>query len=79
MQRSAYTKAADITPHDSNVLAPGFTVKALYIGQGGDLTATVGGASVLFKAVPVGTVLPIAPTLVASTGTTAAYIRALGD
>ncbi|MGE3278029.1 MAG: hypothetical protein AB7O67_23200 [Vicinamibacterales bacterium] len=79
MQLQGFTKAAAVTPHDSNALAPGLTTKAIYVGGAGDLNVVINGATVLFKAVPVGTVLPIRPEIVKSSSTTATYILALGD
>lgn len=50
----------------------------LYIGGAGDVAVVMkGGASVTFKAVPVGTVLKISVTKVMATGTTATNIVAL--
>lgn len=64
-----------VTPHDTNEITP---PRALYIGTSGDV-AVIGrtGAAVTLKAVPQGTVLPIRPKIVKSTGTTAADIVAL--
>lgn len=79
MQRSAFTKAAAVTLHDSTLLTPGFTVKALYVGGAGNLKVTLNGVAVTFTAVPAGTILPIGPSLVWSTGSTASSVVALGD
>jgi hypothetical protein len=70
----------DITPHDSNDLAA--LPRALWIGVGGDVTvemrdANGAAANLLFKNVPSGTLLPIRPHKVLSTGTGATYIRAI--
>lgn len=69
-----YVGGATVTPHDSN--ANQFS--ALYVGGTGDVTV-IGrnGDSVLFKAVPVGAILPIATSKVMSTGTTATLITGL--
>jgi hypothetical protein len=69
--------AAAVTPHDTNDLA--FTARALYVGTGGDVVAILKGdaASVTFKSVPGGVVLPVAARRVLATGTTAANIVAL--
>jgi len=68
-----------ISPHDVNELA--YYTRAIYVGATGDVAvALVGdqpGASVVFKAVPVGTVLPVCAKLVKSTGTTATQLVAL--
>jgi len=79
MQFSGYTKAFAVTLHDSNVLSPGFTTKALYVGGAGNLKVTINGTALTFTAVPAGTILPIAPSLVWSTGSTATSVVALGD
>jgi hypothetical protein len=69
--------AAAVTPHDTNDLA--FTARALYVGTGGDVVAILKGdaASVTFRNVPAGTVLPVAAKRVLATGTTAANMLAL--
>lgn len=62
--------AEAVTPHDTNQLTN--VSRGLYVGVGGDVTVlTAGGQTVLFKAVPAGTVLPIRINRVNSTGTTA--------
>jgi len=67
--------AASVTPHDTNELA--FVTRALYVGTAGDVTVTMAGtgASITFKAVPAGTILPIRVKIVLDTGTT----QAAGD
>lgn len=69
--------AAAVAPHDANDLA--FTARALYVGTGGDVVAILKGdaASVTFKNVPAGTVLPVCARRVLATGTTASNILAL--
>ena len=71
-----YTKAAVVTPHDSNTNE----YSALYIGgTGGNLTVQLreDAAAVTFSAVAAGTFIPLATTLVKSTGTTATTIIGL--
>lgn len=69
-----------ITPSDSvNFAVP---TRGIYVGVTGDVvcvpkTRTGEGAAVLFKAVPAGSVLPIAATRVNSTSTTATDLVAL--
>lgn len=49
--------------------------RALYIGGTGHLTSLdADGTSVVISAIPVGTILPIRPTRIMSTGTTATLI-----
>lgn len=68
--------AAAVTPSDSVDLAN--VSRGLYVGTGGDLTViTKGGTTILFKAVPSGTLLPIRVSRVKATGTAAADIVAL--
>lgn len=67
--------AATITPNDSTVLSG---MRALYVGGTGDVVATIGGTDVTFKAVPVGTLLPIIATKIKATGTTATLMISLG-
>lgn len=65
-----------ITPSDSTVLTP--PTRALYVGGAGDVTVvTVGGSVLDFKAVPVGTTLPVQAQMVKATGTTATFILGL--
>ena len=68
------TGAVAVTPSDTvNLLNE---ARSLYIGVTGDVTAVVRGATVLFKAVPVG-ILPVRVTRVNNTNTTATNIVAL--
>lgn len=70
-----FTHGAAVTKSDSTVLAP---TRALYIGGVGDVTVIMkDGASVLFTAVPTGTMLHVSVTKVMSTGTGATAIAAL--
>jgi len=64
-----------ITPSDSVDLAQGIT-RAIYVGVTGDVTAVIGGAAVLFKAMPMG-VHWIAVSRVNATATTATNMVAL--
>ena len=69
--------AAAVTPSDTTNLASGFT-RAIYVGGTGDLAVVmIDGTTVTFKAVPAGTLLPVAVTRVNSTGTSATNIVAL--
>jgi hypothetical protein len=47
-----------VVTSDTTVLA----MRALWVGSGGDVTATIGGGDVVFKNVPSGTLLPIKAT-----------------
>jgi hypothetical protein len=69
--------AAVVTPSDSTDLTD--TTRAIYVGGAGDVTVNMlkTGSAILFKAVPVGTVLPIRAARVKSTGTTATNLTAL--
>lgn len=71
-----YSTAIAITPHDSTNFTSG-RCQAIYVGGAGNITAIVGGAAVLFTAVPVGTVLKVAATRVNNTATTATAMVAL--
>lgn len=79
--RAPAQDAFSITPHDTNNLP--FATRAIYVGGTGDLVvkmrgfANEGGATVTFKAVPVGTVLPISAGQVLLTGTTASLLVGL--
>lgn len=65
--------AFDITPSNStnfNIMA-----RAIYVGTGGDISlVTSRGNTVVFTAVPQGTVLPVVALRVNSTGTTASNL-----
>lgn len=70
-----------ITPTDTTPISPA-PCRALWIGVGGDLAVTlqsdaIGAAGTVMKAVPAGTMLPIAAKVVWETGTTASSIVAL--
>jgi hypothetical protein len=69
--------AVAVTPDDNNDL--GHATRSLYVGGAGDVTVNMlrTGSAILFKAVPVGTVLPIRVTRVKSTGTTATNLSAV--
>lgn len=65
-----------ITPHDTNMLEQ--VTSRIYVGGTGTLTAIMAsGQSVLFSAIPVGTILPIRAVRVMATGTTATLIVGL--
>lgn len=70
-----------VTPNDATNLAPVYA-KALYVGVTGNVTvvpinAVADTDTVLFTAVPAGTILPIQVRRVMATGTTASGIIAL--
>lgn len=74
---AAYAAKA-ITPNDNTDLS--YVTKGVYVGGSGDITATMAdgvSGDVVFKAVPVGAVLPIAVSRVKATGTTATNLVAL--
>lgn len=77
-QMMGYKKITTLTPSDT-VPIPSNT-KQLYIQGAGNLSVQMPGAGTpfLFTALPAGTVLPIAPTHVRATGTTATNITAMG-
>lgn len=69
-----WSDAAAVTASDTadNIFA------GLYIGAAGDVTVvTAAGNTVLFKAVPVGTIIPINVIKVKSTGTASTSITGL--
>jgi hypothetical protein len=65
---------ADVTPSNSTELTG---VRGLWIGTGGNVALTLDDVNVILKNVADGTLLPVAPTKVRSTGTTATDIVAL--
>lgn len=66
--------AVAITPHDTTDIA--VQPDAIYVGVGGDVVAIMDGSAITFKAVPVG-ILPIRPTRINTTNTTATDMVAL--
>jgi hypothetical protein len=65
-----------VVPSDGVALAK--IPRGLYVGGLGDVTVKdQAGTSVVFKAVPVGTVLPICPSFIMATGTTATLMIGL--
>lgn len=71
---SAADNAVAITPSNSTVIP---YPRAIYVGVSGDIAAVMkGGATVTFKAAPVG-ILPIRPVQILLTGTTATDMLAL--
>jgi len=64
-----------VTPSDSTTTAT--PPNALWIGTGGDVRAMVGGVALTYKNVPSGSVLPIRPTRIYATGTTATDMVAM--
>jgi hypothetical protein len=72
-------QAVAVTPHASTNFATlgGAPCRGLYVGVGGDITAIVNGAVVLFKNVPGGSVLPVRCTRVNAVATTATDMVAL--
>lgn len=68
--------ADEVTPHDTTAL--GNVTKGVYVGGAGNLEVIMlGGETVVFSAVPAGTVLPIRATHVKDANTTATLIVAL--
>lgn len=71
---ATYQSGYTVTPSDT----ANNTGRAFYVGAAGDVTVvSVSGATVLFKAVPVGGLIPIEFNQVKSTGTTSTSITAL--
>lgn len=69
-----YSGAFAITPGTALPFSP----RAIYVGGAGDLAVTgQDGNAVVFKAVPVGVILPFRAALVASGGTTATNLLGL--
>jgi hypothetical protein len=69
--------AAAITPSDGANLSQ--QTMAIYVGGAGDVKVDMvgSGTGIVFKAVPVGTVLPVQAIKVYSTGTTATNLVAI--
>lgn len=68
--------AAAVSPNDNTDLTT--ATRAIYVGGAGAVKVdTVGGSTVTFAAVPVGTVLAVRATRVYTTGTTATNLIAM--
>lgn len=78
MKAERYNKFAAITPSDTvNFAVP---PDAIYVGGAGNIVAVMGdGTTVTFSGVPAGTRLPIAPTRINATNTTATNLVALNS
>lgn len=73
---SPATAGVAVLPSDTADLAQ--TSRALYVGQGGDLSLVLAsGSAVTLLAVPSGALLPLRARRVHATGTTAAGVVAL--
>ena len=73
---SPATGGGAVTPSNTADLAQ--TSRALYVGQGGDLSLVLAsGSSVTLQAVPTGALLPLRTRPVLATGTTASGVVAL--
>ena len=68
-------RAVAITPNDSTDLAD--VPRAIYVGGAGNIVATINGGDVTFNGAQAGTILPIRPTRIKATGTTATGLVAL--
>jgi hypothetical protein len=79
MENFAARNAITITPHATNAISP--IPDYIYVGGTGDITCRLMGdsADVVFKAVPVGALLPIRAQYIRVTGTTATLMIGLTD
>jgi hypothetical protein len=68
--------ASAITPHDTNASITGKPI-AIYVGVGGIINMTINGVDVVFKGATAGSILPIRPTAIKATTTTATDLVAL--
>lgn len=71
-----FRRAVAITPHDTNVSITGKPI-AIYVGVGGIINMTINGVDVVFKGATAGSILPIRPTAIKATTTTATDMVAL--
>lgn len=70
MMGTSYGGGFTIAPNDNQDLPQ--RVQGIYVGSGsGALVATLGGVDVTFVGIVTGSILPISPSRVKSTGTTA--------
>lgn len=77
MDNYSARNAITIAPHATNPINP--IPDRIYVGGTGDITCRLmgDGADVVFKAVPVGTILPIKAQYIRATGTTATLMLGL--
>lgn len=69
-------KGFAITPHNTTPLA--VTPRAIYVGGAGNIVITgLDGVDFTLVAVPVGSIVPVMPSLVKATGTTATNLVGL--
>ena len=73
------SKHAAVTPSDSALLDPGFDVTGIYVGGAGNIALTLNGVEVTYVGVAAGSIIPGQFTKVASTGTTATNLVAVGQ
>ncbi len=67
---------ATVVPHDTTELAK--VTRGIYVGGAGDIVlVTADGDTLTFKAVPVGSLLPVQAKIIKSTSTTATLMLAL--
>jgi hypothetical protein len=71
-----FRRAVAITPHDTNASITGVPI-AIYVGVTGNINMTINGSDVVFKGATAGSILPIRPTAIKSTSTTATDLVAL--
>jgi len=78
---SPATEFVTVVPHDTTPVAKnpnGKPLRGIYVGGVGDVSViSHGGVTVIFKAVPVGTILPISPNIIKNTNTDATLMVAL--
>lgn len=68
-------KATAITPNDSTDLVD--VPRGIYVGGTGNIVATINGVDLTFNNAQAGTILPIRPTRIKATNTTATGLIAL--
>ena len=73
VKKNVYGSVAAITPNDSTDL-PKAASGGLYVVATGNVVMVVGGVTITLTGVPVNSVIPLAPTRVKATGTTATVI-----
>lgn len=78
---SSYTDpsrfAIAITPSDTTNINGGQLTRGIYVGGAGNISAEIGGNTVVFNSAVAGTVLPVRCTRINSTNTTATNLVAL--
>lgn len=74
--QAAY-RAEPVTPSDASDLPGGLPSYGVFVGIAGNISVVINGGTVLFQGIQAGGWLPVAPSRIRATGTTAGGLIAL--